>query len=83
MGFIKSLLQDEKGEVSSKRLAGLICVIFLNATLLANSFSHGDIKPSETLVNAVSLLAFGCLGLSTVDKFTKIKQDIKKANKED
>lgn len=83
MGFFKSLLQDEKGEVSSKRLAGLICVIFLNATLLANSFSHGDIKPSETLVNAVSLLAFGCLGLSTVDKFTKIKQDIKKANKED
>ena len=83
MGFFKSLLQDEKGEVSSKRLAGLICVIFLNATLLANSFSHGDIKPAESLVNAVSLLAFGCLGLSTIDKFTKMKQDIKEANKED
>jgi hypothetical protein len=83
MGFLKSLLQDEKGSVSSKRLAGLLCVIFLNATLLANSFSHGDIKPAESLVNAVSLLAFGCLGLSSIDKYTKMKSDIKQANKEE
>jgi hypothetical protein len=37
-------------------------------TLFVNSYSHGDIKPSESLVNAVAMLAFGCLGLSSIDK---------------
>jgi hypothetical protein len=38
-----------------------------------NSYCH-DIKPSDSLINAVALLAFGCLGLSSVDKFTAIKK---------
>ena len=60
-------------------MAGLsLCV-----TLYVNSYTHGDIKPSDTLVNAVALLAFGCLGLSSVDKFTALKKDIKDANKEE
>ena len=60
-------------------MAGLsLCI-----TLYVNSYSHGDIKPSDTLVNAVALLAFGCLGLSSVDKFTALKKDIKEANKEE
>jgi len=37
-------------------------------TLYANSFTHGDVKPADTLVNAVAMLAFGCLGLASVDK---------------
>jgi hypothetical protein len=36
--------------------------------MYVNSYTHGDIKPSDTLVNAVAMLSFGCLGLASVDK---------------
>jgi hypothetical protein len=65
--FIK-LLSDESGSISSKRLSGLICVLFLNVTLLANSFSHGDYAPSDILVETVGLLAFGTLGLTSTER---------------
>lgn len=66
--FFSKLLSDEKGNLSTKRLSGFICVIFLNVTLLANSFSHGSIKPSDILVETVGLLAFGALGLTSTEK---------------
>jgi uncharacterized membrane protein len=68
---MKNLLHDENGSTSSKRVAGLLCVIFLNITLLANSFSHGDIKPSDILVQTIGMLTFACLGLTSIDKYTK------------
>lgn len=80
--FFSSMFTDENNTASSKRLAGIICIICLNATLIANSFSHGDIKPSDTLVNAVAAVAFGCLGLTTVDKFTKMRKKIEKSSEE-
>ena len=70
---MKGLFKDDPGSTSSKRVAGLICIIFLNITLIANSFSHGDIKPSDILVQTVGMLAFGCLGLTSIDKYTKNK----------
>ena len=36
--------------------------------MYVNSYTHGDIKPSDTLVNAVAMLSFGSLGLASVDK---------------
>ena len=66
--FIVKLLSDESGSISSKRLSGLICVLFLNVTLLANSFSHGEIAPSDMLVETVGLLAFGTLGLTSTER---------------
>jgi hypothetical protein len=36
-------------------------------------FLTKDICPSDSLINAVALLAFGALGLSSVDKFTIMK----------
>jgi uncharacterized membrane protein len=69
--MMKNLLHDENGSTSSKRVAGLICIIFLNVTLLANSFSHGDIKPSDILVQTIGMLAVACLGLTSIDKYTK------------
>ena len=68
---MKGLFKDDPGSTSSKRVAGLICIIFLNITLIANSFSHGDIKPSDILVQTVGMLAFGCLGLTTAEKIFK------------
>jgi hypothetical protein len=66
--WMGGVLQDETGTPSSKRVVGLLCGITLCITLYANSFSHGDIKPSDILVEAVTALAFGCLGLSSIDK---------------
>lgn len=73
MNFFKSMLSDEKGAVSSKRTAGLLCTLILCATLFANQFTAEHIKPSDMLVECVTALAFGCLGLSSVDKFTMKK----------
>ena len=68
INWITGLFKDEKGSPSSKRFIGILCGITLCITLYANSYTHGDIKPADTLVQAVAMLAFGCLGLASVDK---------------
>jgi hypothetical protein len=60
---------SENGQASSKRLVGVVCSGFLCWTMYANSFNHTE--PSEPLVQAVALLAFGCLGLTSVEKIFK------------
>ena len=68
INWINGLFKDEKGSPSSKRFIGILCGITLCITLYVNSYTHGDIKPADSLVNAVAMLAFGCLGLASVDK---------------
>ena len=68
INWITGLFKDEKGSPSSKRFIGILCGITLCITLYVNSYTHGDIKPADTLVQAVAMLAFGCLGLASVDK---------------
>ena len=62
------LLKDEKGTPSSKRFVGILAGISLCVTLFANQFTVEHIAPAESLVNAVAALAFGALGLASVDK---------------
>jgi hypothetical protein len=81
MDGAKSLMTDEKGAVSSKRFVGLAAALTLCITMYNNSFSEAHIAPSDALVNAVALLAFGSLGLSSVDKFTGMKDKIAGATK--
>ena len=73
---MKEILFDETGKISMKRLCGLLCTVALCVTMYHNSFSPADQAPSSMLVNAVALLAFGCLGLSSFDKFTAMKKDV-------
>ena len=68
--ILREILSDEKGRLSSKRIVGVICSIFLCITLYENSFSEEHIAPSVPLVQVVGALAFGCLGLSSIDKYT-------------
>lgn len=70
MKFFKDILSEDNGKYSSKRVTGILCVLALVASLVINTYSHGDIKPSDALVQAVSLFAFGALGLTSVDKWT-------------
>ena len=73
INWISGLFKDERGNPSSKRFVGIMCAIALCITMYHNSFSSVEIAPSTVLVDAVALLAFGCLGLSSVDKFTNRK----------
>jgi hypothetical protein len=73
---MKQFFNDEKGNLSMKRLCGLLCVIALCVTMYHNSFSEEHTAPSAILVESVALLAFGCLGLTSAEKiFTKKKEE--------
>jgi hypothetical protein len=73
INWISGLFKDEKGNPSSKRFVGILCAITLCITLYHNSFYPSGAAPSTALVDAVALLAFSCLGLSSIDKFTQNK----------
>jgi len=66
--WLGEMLKDESGSPSSKRVVGIICALTLCVTMYVNSFTETHFAPSRDLVDAVALLAFGCLGLSSVDK---------------
>lgn len=68
---MKQFFQEDNGRFSMKRLCGLLCTISLCATMYHNSFSDEHIAPSPILVESVALLAFGCLGLTSVEKIFK------------
>jgi uncharacterized membrane protein YvbJ len=74
MKWIANLLSDERGSISTKRVIALSSALFLCITLLANSFSHLEIAPSDKLVDAVMAICIAAMGTSTIDKFS-IKKD--------
>ena len=68
---MKQFFCDETGQLSMKRICGLLCTIALCVTMYNNSFSDEHTAPSQVLVESVALLAFGCLGLTSVEKIFK------------
>jgi hypothetical protein len=68
---MKEFFTEDNGRLSMKRLCGLLCVIALCVTMYHNSFSDEHTAPATILVESVALLAFGCLGLTTVEKVFK------------
>jgi len=81
LSAIKSLLSDERGSISSKRVVGIMCSIFLCVTLYQNSFSDEHVAPSAPLVESVAALAAACLGLTSLDKIYGKLQGDKKEDK--
>jgi len=73
--WVGGLFKDEAGTPSSKRAMGIICTLTLCITMYTNQYTEEHYAPSDTLVNSVALLAFGCLGLSSLDKFSKKKKE--------
>lgn len=71
----------ENSQPSSKRLVGIVGSFTLFATLFANSFSHINNAPSESLVNAVALLSFGALGITGFEKIFS-KKDANSSNEQ-
>jgi hypothetical protein len=66
INFLKLLLSDG-GEVSSKRVAGFICLF--NAIIIGYTKS-----PNESILNSFLLFSAGVWGLSVIDKFKKNDQ---------
>jgi hypothetical protein len=79
LSAIREILSDETNRLSSKRVVGIVCAITLCITMYKNSFSDEHIAPSAILVETVGAVAFGCLGLSSVDKFIKAKKEESKS----
>ena len=73
--FILDLFKDERGSTSIKPVVALIGALFLCGTMLANSFSAENIKPSNDLVNAVMVITAIGMGADTLDKFSSKKKD--------
>lgn len=73
--ILKSMLSDEKGNWSSKRFVGILCALSLCVTLFISSFSKRTITPPDKIVDCVTILAIGGLGLTTIDKIWSKKED--------
>jgi hypothetical protein len=64
--WLQGLLIDEKGTPSSKRFIGIVAGLSLCIALFINLFTEHPVD--SNLVNAVAALAFGALGLASIDK---------------
>ena len=72
---ILQAFQGQNGEISSKRIVGIIGALVLFATMIANSFSPVEVAPSPELVSAVEWVTILCLGFTSVEKFAQSKTD--------
>jgi hypothetical protein len=70
MKFLQ-IFKGQAGEVSSKRVVGVIGALVLFGTMVANSFSPVEVAPSPELVSAVEWVTIMCLGFTSVEKFAK------------
>ena len=78
--FFKSLLGSGNQTLSSKRFTGILCVISLVIALFVSLFSGGKLCTEDSLVDAIALLAFGSLGLTSTEAIFGKKYDDKKDN---
>jgi hypothetical protein len=77
MKFFKNMMEGANGGISSKRFVGLMCTLSLIIALFISMFSCGEFKAPTILIETIGLLAFGSLGLTSVDFFTNKKKDNK------
>lgn len=71
--WIFGIFEDSNKLPSSKRIVGVACGASLCVCLFLEK------APDEHIIDAVALLAFGCLGLSSIDRFSDMKKKIKEA----
>jgi len=69
IAFHYQLFLDERGSVSIKPFLAYICTIYLCFSL-AFTVAVPTTKPSDSIVNAIMMIAMACLGADTADKFS-------------
>ena len=65
--FLKDMFGG--GDTSIKRVIAFLGFLFISVTMLLNSYSNADIKPSADLVDAVKTIVLVCIGGNVVEKF--------------
>lgn len=73
--WVLDLFKDERGSTSIKPVVAAMGSVFLCVTMLVNSFTHGDIKPADSLVEAVMIITALGMGADSLDKFSKRNPD--------
>jgi hypothetical protein len=69
---MKKLLEiftGDKGEISSKRVVGVIGALILFTSLVIST--RLELHPNKELVEAVEWVVILCLGFTSIDKFSK------------
>jgi preprotein translocase subunit SecG len=64
-------------DTSIKRVIAFLGFLFIAITMLLNSYSHEDIKPSPDLVDAVKTIVLACLIGNVAEKFLKKNENEK------
>jgi xanthine/uracil permease len=76
--FITQIFQDENKRFSSNRFVGILSAIVLCVTLFISVFSKRSNEPSSVLVECITALSFGALGLGAANKIFSRKDNTKK-----
>jgi hypothetical protein len=63
------MFKGDKGEVSSKRVVGIVGAIVLFSAMVLNIFYPKEISPSPDLIDAVKWVVIGALGITGAEKF--------------
>jgi len=71
--FIQQIFTDESGVYSSKRFVGILCSLSLIISLVIDSLTSYEFNAPSSLIDSIALLAFGSLGLTSIDKWSKRK----------
>jgi hypothetical protein len=63
------IFTGDKGEISSKRVVGVIGALILFTSLVIST--RLELHPNKELVEAVEWVVILCLGFTSIDKFSK------------
>lgn len=75
MKKLNEIFKGQNGQLSSKRVVGVVGAFVLFATMAHNSLSSVDIAPSTDLVEAVKWITISCLGFTSAEYFSKGKNE--------
>lgn len=68
LSYMKSMLSETEGVISSKRVIGFLGFLVLAVTMILNSYTDINIAPSKDLVEAVEFITIGALFGTSLDK---------------
>lgn len=77
----KSILQDERGRLSHKRVISLTLSLVLAITLIISAFVHIKIQPE--LISAIEVIIISSIGATAIDKFTNPVTHVNPENTEE
>lgn len=69
--FFNTMLSDEFGMISSKRVLGTFGFVVMTITMSANSLYPKEVLPSSELIQAVEWLTMSALFGTVIEKFSK------------